>query len=129
MKYCKNAFTLIEVVVALAIVAIAVAALLRLQLISINTTDSTAATTQALSLAQQKMDETLANLSTLSGTDQGTTCYGSDQLNWKRQITDLNLQNLNKNDFAPLRRVLVDVSWKQGSHNKHISLTTYVTHF
>jgi len=129
MKHYKNGFTLIEVVIALAIVAIAVAALLRLQLISINMTSSTATTTQALFLAQQKMDETLANLSYPSGTDQGTIQQGRDELNWKREITDLQLQNLNKNDFAPLRRVLVDVSWKQGNHNKHISLTTYVTPF
>ncbi|MBN2376890.1 MAG: prepilin-type N-terminal cleavage/methylation domain-containing protein [Sedimentisphaerales bacterium] len=126
MQYNKNGFTFIEILAALAIVAIAVVALLRLQLISINMTDRTDLTTRALFLAQQKIDETLALLSPPSGTDHGTIRRDAGELNWKREITDLNINRLNQSDFAPLRRVLVEVSWKQGNHNKQISLTTYI---
>ena len=124
--YKRNGFTFIEILVALAIVAIAVIALLRLQLISINMTDQTDLTTRALFLAQQKIDESLAHLSPPPGTDHGTVRRDAGNMNWKREITDLNINRLNQSDFAPLRRVLVEVSWKRGNHNKHISLTTYI---
>ena len=123
----NNGFTLIEVLVALAVVAIAVSALLRLQLISIKMTDNTVASTHTLFLAQQKMDETIAQLSLEPGTTTGSVSLNNRELNWRRTVTNLRLPELDQNDFAPLRLIEIDVSWTRGSADKHLNLTTYVT--
>ena len=127
MQPAKKAFTFIEVIVALAIVAIALTALLRLHLISINMTDRTNVRTQAVLLAQSKMDEVTADVSPYVGVTNGTIRRNQLDFNWQRRITELNIPQLDKNDFDTLRRVDVDVSWKHGNNNKHINLTTYVT--
>ena len=128
MRHAKNAFTFIEVIVALAIVAIAITALLRLHLISINMTDRTNTRIQAVLLAQSKMDEVITDVSPYVGVTNGTIRQNQLDFNWQRSITELHLPQLDKNDFDTLRRVDVDVSWKHGNNNKHINLTTYVTH-
>ncbi len=126
-RFNNDGFTLIEVLVALAVVAIAVSALLRLQLISIKMADSTVASTQAAFLAQQKLDETIAQSFLGPGTTTGSVTLNNRELNWRRTVTNLRLPELDQNDFAPLRRVEIDVSWTPGSADKHLNLTTYVT--
>ena len=123
----NDGFTLIEVLVALAVVAIAVSALLRLQLISIKMTDNTVVSTHALFLAQQKMDETIAQSSLGAGTATGSITLNNRELNWRRTVTDLCLPELDRKDFALLRRVEIDVNWTRGSADKRLNLTTYVT--
>ena len=123
----NDGFTLIEVLVALAVVAIAVSALLRLQLISIKMTDNTVASTHALFLAQQKIDETIAQSSFGAGTTTGSITLNNRELNWRRTVTDLCLPELDRKDFALLRRVEIDVNWTRGSEDKRLNLTTYVT--
>jgi len=123
----NDGFTLIEVLVALAVVAIAVSALLRLQLISIKMADNTVASTQAMFLAQQKLDETIAQSSLESGTTTGSVSLNNRELNWRRTVTNLRLPELDQKDFALLRCVEIDVNWTRGSADKHLNLTTYVT--
>jgi len=124
----NNAFTLIEVIAALAVVAIAMVALIRLHLISINMTDSTDVSTQAALLAQEKMTAALSD----ALSDRPIASQGGDirqnnrQFNWQSQITDLHLPQLDGSDLTGLRRVRTDVSWKHGRHDKHVTLTTYV---
>jgi len=124
----NNAFTLIEVIAALAVVAIAMVALIRLHLISINMTDSADVSTQATLLAQEKMtaalSDALSDRPTVS--QSGAIQQNNRQFNWQSQITDLHLPQLDGSDLTGLRRLRMDISWKQGRHDKHVTLTTYV---
>lgn len=128
MKRQPTAFTLIEIIVALAIVALALVALIRLHLISVNMTGETQAYTHAALLAEVKMNEALARLTPNHATIRGVEHGGRYDFNWQTEIALMNLRQINQNDLAPLRRVNVDVTWKQGNHDRHLELSTYIAH-
>jgi len=122
----KRAFTFVEVVVALAMVSISLLALIRLQLISINMTDSAEMTSQAVFLAEQQIAETLALGYPAEGANSGTVEKNGLVFGWQTKVTDLRSLRLANADIAGLREVLVDVSWKQGTAHKHLQMSTYV---
>jgi len=122
----KSAFTFVEVLVALVIVSISLLALLRLHIISISMTDTAEITSQAIFLANEKIAETLALGYPEEGTNSGTVEKKALYLHWRTEVTDLEPPQLGELDIAGLRRVFVDVSWKQGIRRKHLQMSTYV---
>jgi len=121
-------FTLIEVVVALAIVSIALLGLLKLHLISIQTADSAQVMSQAVLLAQQKMTEALCHGYPQAGTRAGVAEADGSQFTWRTEVTDaraLRARQLDLN-LRGLRQLLVEVAWQRGSGEKHLQMTTYV---
>jgi general secretion pathway protein I len=122
-----NGFTLIEVVVALAIVSIALLALLRLHLISIRTAENAQVLGQAVLLAQERMTEAMCGGCPQVGTQSGTAQADGSHFTWRTDVTDArpSSQQLDLN-FTGLRRLSVDVAWQKGSGEKHIQMTTYV---
>lgn len=120
-------FTFIEVVIAMAVVAIALTALIRLQLISINATATADATTRATLIAQEKIDQALAEPFEKVSVTRGTIQQAGRNFKWQTHLTDAYPANINKNDITPMRQIKVKVNWKQGSHRKEISLCTYRT--
>jgi len=125
-RTCKSAFTFIEVLIALVIVSISLLALIRLHLISISMTDTAEITSQAVFLANEKIAETLAAGFPEEGTNSGTVQKKALCLHWRTEVTDLQPPQLGELDIAGLRRVFVDVSWKQGIRWKHLQMSTYV---
>jgi type II secretion system protein I len=121
-----KAFTFIEVIVALAIVSISLLALLRLHLISIRMTETAEITSQAVFLAGEKIAEKLAMGYPEEESDSGTVEKNGLPLHWQTEITDLQLPLLDQANITGLRKVLVDVSWKQGTSHKHLQMSTYV---
>jgi len=121
-----NAFTFIEVVIALAIVSISLLALLRLHLISIRMTETAEITSQAVLLAGEKMAEKLAMGYPKQETDSGTVEKNGLPLHWQTEVTDLQSPQLDEANITGLRKMLVDVSWKQGTGYKHLQMSTYV---
>jgi len=130
MNTPRKAFTLIEALLALAVVALAVVALLRLHLISLKTLDYTQTANHASLLAQQKMEECLAQPFPPLGTRKGRENNTAPQLRWTTTVTPAKLpidQNSTTPDqHTPLRRVHVRVAWKQGHTQKHLDLDTCV---
>ena len=122
----KSAFTFIEVLVALVIVSISLLALIRLHIISISMTDTAEITSQAVFLANEKIAETLALGYPEEGTNSGTVQKKALCLHWRTEVTDLQPPQLGELDIAGLRRIFVDVSWKQGIRRKHLQMSTYV---
>ena len=122
----KGAFTFIEVLVALAIVSISLLALLRLHIISISMTDTAEITSQAVFLANEKIAETLALGYPEEGTNTGSVEKKALYLHWRTEVTDLQPSQLGELDIDGLRRIFVDVSWKQGIRRKHLQMSTYV---
>lgn len=122
----KNAFTFIEVLVALAIVSISLLALIRLHIISIKMTDTAQITSQAVLLANEKIAEILAAGFPQEGTDSGTVQRNALGLHWTTEVANLLPTQLQDMKITGLRRILVDVTWKQGIRRKHLQMSTYV---
>jgi prepilin-type N-terminal cleavage/methylation domain-containing protein len=125
-KTQTKAFTFVEVIVALAIVSISLLALLRLHILSIGMADKAEITSQAVFLASEKIAETLAAGYPKAGTNFGTVEKNALCLDWKTEVTDLRLSQLDKMRIGRLRKISVVVNWKQGLGNKHLQMSTYV---
>jgi type II secretion system protein I len=121
-----RAFTFVEVVVALAVVSISLLTLLRLHIISISMVDKAQITTQAILLANEKIAETVAAGYPKEGTISGTTQTNGLVLNWQTEVTELRLPQLDKVNIDGLRKILVDITWKQGLSRKQLQMSTYV---
>jgi len=119
-------FTFVEVIVALAIVSISLLALLRLHMISISMADTAQITSQAVFLADEKIAETLALGYPEVGTDSGTVEKSVLYLHWQTEVTHPQSPQLDEANITGLRKILVDVSWKQGVGRKHLQMSTYV---
>ena len=122
----KNAFTFIEVLVALVIVAISLVALIRLHLISIRMTETAEITSKAVFLANDKIAEVLALGYPEEGTNSGSVEENTLCLHWRTEVTDIEPSRLGEMDTPGLRRIYVDVSWEQGIRWKHLQMSTYV---
>ena len=131
-KFClagnkqKRAFTFVEVIAALTIVSIALVALLKLNIISINTTDVAGTICEATLLAEEKMAEALTDGYPKLGTESGTVEKNALPLYWNRQVTDIPQTALGRADISRIRQVSVDVSWVKGSGRRNIQMSTYV---
>ena len=112
--------------IALAVVSIALLALLRLHLLTIRIADQARLTSQAIFLAEGKIAETLALGYPKPGTNSGTVADDAVALDWQVEVTELHLPELSTADRDGLRKILVDVSWKQRLGRKSVQMTTYV---
>jgi len=121
-----QAFTFVEVIVALAIVSISLLGLIRLHLISIRMAEAAEVTSQALLLAEEKIAETLALGYPKEGTKSGTVKNNALCLRWRTEVTDLQSSRLAEAKITGLRKICVDVGWKQGAGYKNLQMSTYV---
>jgi len=125
-RIAPAAFTFVEVLAALAVVSISLLGLLRLHLISIRMADSAQATSKAVFLARERMAETLAlgypEISVNTGIVENDTL----DLQWRTEVSDFESPELVDADVAGLRRISVDVAWKQGVGRKHLQMSTCV---
>ncbi len=93
---CGGGFTLLEVMVAMAILAISLTAVYQLQMQSISMSAESRFKTSAALLAQSKMEEIEASNSLNNRTENGDFGAGYPLYSWKLEITDTNLQQLKK---------------------------------
>jgi len=121
-----QAFTFVEVIVALAIVSISLLGLIRLHLISIRMAEAAEVTSQAVLLAEEKIAETLALGYPKEGAKSGTVQKNALCLRWRTEVTDLQSRHLAESNITGLRRICVDVGWKQGAGYKNLQMSTYV---
>lgn len=125
-KASSRAFTFVEVIIALTIVSISLLGLIRLHIININMTESAEITSQATFLAQEKIAETLAAGFTNQASNRGTVQKNTLCFNWKTEVADLHSPQLDQADIRGLRKISVDINWKQGIHQKHLRMSTYI---
>lgn len=119
-------FTFIEVIVALAVVSISLVGLIKLHLISIGMAEAAEVTYQAVLLAEEKIAETLALGYPEEGTQSGTVEKNALSLHWRTEVTNLQSRHLAEAEITGLRRINVDVGWKQGAGYKNLKMSTYV---
>ena len=126
-QYLHNTgFTLVEVIVALVIVSISLLGLIRLHLISISMADAAEMTSQAVLLAEEKIAETLALGYPKEGTASGVVEKNTHSLHWQTEVAGLQSPQLVEADITGLRKICVEVGWKQGSSSKSLQMSTYV---
>lgn len=117
-------FTLLEIVVAVAIVAVVLVALIGLQLRSLDATIRAQDLTTAVLLAQGK----LASLGTFPepGEDKGTFEGPElDRFHWTTTVVEHKFEALAGNQAVEVRQLGVTVSWKDGQQERHYTLETY----
>jgi len=120
-----DAFTLIEVIAALAIVSIGLLGLLHLHLVSIRMSDTAQTMAMAILLAQEKIAESSCGGPVSAGTESGTTEANGSRFTWRTEVT--NADSLASYGLrSGLQQLRVDVVWREGSGARSVQMTTYV---
>jgi type II secretion system protein I len=129
MRQNKNAFTLMEVLVALAITAISVIPLLQLLVTSISMMDSAGCLSHASLIANEKLAETVSRGYPELGTQSGIIDNKENNVvyNWQVNITDAQQKELAELNLTGLRKVNVCVKWKHGQARKQVCMSTLVS--
>jgi len=123
-----RAFTLVEVLIAISIMAVAMIGLLRLQLVSIRTADHAQKLSRATLLAASKMSEALAAGDTETGTREGSVQEPNSELmlHWQTTVAEAHIQELDDAGIRGQRSVDVRVTWNEGHDRRQVRLTTCV---
>jgi len=105
----KNAgFTLLEVMVAMSILAIALVAVLQLQSQSISMSTSARFMTTASLLAQSKMADVEADASLGNKSQKGDFAPGFPEYKWTVQVTDTKIPKLKRIEVNVLHNALAE---------------------
>jgi len=115
-----SGFSLVEVIIAMAILALAMLAAASMQINSIRNTTSGNIVTQANMLAKAKMEElkNTRDLTTISnGAENGIDAEGAPGGIYDRSWTVDNLG-------STARRITVTVQWNKGSQTRMVSIST-----
>ena len=121
VRHCNKGFSLLEVMIALAIVAIALVSLLGLSNRSILVQDKIQRLTRATLLAQQVMSEQELNI-------------GNSRLNWEPQeddfsepFTDFHWQvSYQDTLISQVKQVTVIVLWGKAEKNEQVQLVSFL---
>ena len=117
----QGGFTLIEIMVALAIIAVAFVALLGLRNRDIVLHDEARAVIAATALAQQRMaDATIGGFPDL-GTSEGRFDDEHARFTWRQEVSPTGLFSTDL-----VREVRVMVAWGEPSRNERVDLVSYV---
>ena len=115
----KNAgFTLLEIMIALAIVSIALTALLSLGNRTIAVHDRLQKITQATLLAQHKMSELESSASALAGDESGVFDEPNNAFTWRVDYAETPLPSI--------RMVSVTVTWGEENDNEAVTLDSFI---
>lgn len=126
--HTARGFTLIEVLIALAITVIGLVPLLQLLTASILMTDSAWNLSQATRIGNAKLAEIVSQNDLKIGTERGSIESKSKEIvfDWQSKVTEAFIDELKETNLADLRKVTVTVMWHEGQSLKQISLATYV---
>ena len=121
-------FTLIEVLIALAITIIGLVPLLHLLATSTLMTDSAWNLSQATLIGNEKLAELISRDELKIGTDKGNFESPGKEIvfDWESKVTEAFIEELKETNLTDLRKVTVNVMWYEGKNQIRISLTTYV---
>lgn len=124
----NRAFTLIEVLIALAITLIGLVPLVHLLTTSILMTDSAWNLSQATLIGNAKLAEVISQNDLKIGMDKGSVESREKEIvfDWQSKVTEADIEELQEINPTGLRKVTVTVMWPEGQSQKEISLTTYV---
>jgi type IV pilus modification protein PilV len=126
-------FTLLEVMVALAVLAVGIAAVLELFGGSLRLTAKSSKRTQAVVYAQNVMDRLLAQSTLEDGGDGGEFPGG---FSWRAQVSEirpdddnsaLQQKSQNQTEFFHLKQINVEIFWSEGVGEQSYTLRSLRT--
>ena len=119
-------FTLIETVIALAILGIALTVILELFSGGLRLARTSEEYTKAMNFARMKLEEIISQQKIEEGTDEGEY---DDTYRWQVSTKKINLLPVEKDsDFKPpveLFQVKVDILWRSGSKERSATIESY----
>jgi len=123
-----GAFTLIEVLIALAITVIGLVPLLHLLTTSILMTDSAWNLSQATLIGNSRLAEVITDNNLEIGIDEGSVESQEKEIvfDWQSKVTEADIEELEDTGLTGIHKVTVTVMWHEGQSRKQIFLTTYV---
>ena len=126
--WSQGAFTLVEVLLALSIIAVGLVALLHLLASSILTLDSANCLSQATLIADAKVVEATAADGMRARTETGAAASqgGETVFEWRVTTSEADIEQLEEIDLSGLHRVDVTVSWNEGQRQKQLRLSRYI---
>ncbi|MBN1844717.1 MAG: type II secretion system protein [Sedimentisphaerales bacterium] len=122
----KRAFTLFEVLAALAVIAIALVVLLRLQVINLRTVGQDCQQTAALLTAREKLAEACRPENLRQAASRGTAQRAGRTFYWQTTSRPYELAGYPPDALNALRLVSVEVRWEQADTSPGIHLHTLV---
>lgn len=122
----SGAFTLIEVIAALAIVSIALLGLLQFHLMTVRITDTARTTALAILVAQEEAAEAASGGWPAVGAKSGTAEMDGSQFNWRTQVTNFDSLASCGLGHSALRQLSVSVTWHDGAGPRTVRTTTYL---
>ena len=111
-------FTLLEVMVAMAILAITLVVIFSQQAISLNVGSEARIITKATFVAQERMAELITRKRFPIGEEEGEVPEAIPPLNWK--------QIFEESETEGMQKITVLVLWKEGDRDRYVRLVTYV---
>jgi general secretion pathway protein I len=119
-------FTLIETVIALAILGIGLTVIIELFSGGLRLARTSEEYTKAMNFARTKLEEIISQQNIEEGTDEGEF---DDTFRWQVNTKKMDLLPVEKDsDFKPpveLFQVKVDILWKSGSKDKSATIQSY----
>lgn len=115
----QKGFSLLEVMVALAILATALVVVLSHQAASIDVGNEAKIMTKATLLAQERMTALIAQEEVNVGVDEGEAEEGNPVFKWKTEVEE--------SETEGMKRVTVVIAWKEGGREKDLRVVTYVS--
>jgi general secretion pathway protein I len=114
----EKGFTLLEVMVALAILSVALVVLFSQQATSISRGNEARITTKAALLAQERMAGLLAEERLSMGTEEGEVNDSIPPFKWRQQVEESSVEGM--------KRLSVIILWKEGEKERDLRFVTYV---
>jgi general secretion pathway protein I len=114
----EKGFTLLEVMVALAVLSVALVVLFSQQATSISRGNEARIITKATLLAQERMAELLAAGRLSMGTEEGEVKDSIPPFKWRQLVEDSTIEGMKK--------LTVVVLWKEGEKERDVRFVTYV---
>ena len=111
-------YSLVEVMAALTVFSIGVLGTMELFSVCLQSTSTSLGYTQAVFIAQQIVEETIAEGSLIADTDSGQYQVANRTFTWTREVADT--------DQLGLMEVSVAVTWTERISEKEFALTTLV---
>lgn len=114
---CKG-FTLLEVMVALAVLSVALVVLFSQQATSISRGNEARIVTKATLLAQERMAGLIAEGRLRMGTEEGEVEDSIPPFKWRQIVEEGGIEGM--------RRLTIVVLWKEGERERDVRFVTYV---
>lgn len=127
MKVYNRGFSLLELIIAIAVLAVGLVGILRIFPVGLRASYRSGMITKAAFLGQNKLEEVkVAGFNAITELPPKITLSGTEgDFEWEIFIDEVDLEGLESTDN--IRKVTVNVSWPERSRTRSKDFITYIT--